>query len=315
MAMLTWRPMPGVEEEAGTLTLPAQGGGVEIPGLAELPGRYLNLTLTVEQEHSLAVELRLYGPEEPWRMLIRFGLMPRIRANMAIDLRWLDGHVLYPGHMPGTLKVVCHGARIRREEIRRAELVGLPAFHPVRLRLEDVELSDTPRPPAPMPAQPWVDALGQALGKSWSGKIPDEATLKARLVQEAARPNAYPFPNWTKWGGCAYMPLTAGTGYFAKVKRDERWYLTDPSGCAFFSMGPDGVTARCDARVDGVEPLFQWLPEPEDPAWERLYRTTPPFGEVPRGRVKLFSFERANLQRAFGRDWERAWRHMVVRQL
>ena len=118
------------------LTFPAAGGGVSLPELRGTASRFLNLTLTVEEEHSLALELRVYGPEEDCRVLVRFGLMPRIRAHMAIDLNWLDGHVLFPGHMPGTLKVVCHGSRIAREEIRRAELVSMPAFHDVHVRLD-----------------------------------------------------------------------------------------------------------------------------------------------------------------------------------
>ena len=110
----------GAHLSDGLITFPATGGGVSLPELSGTPHRYLNLTLTVEEEHSLALELRVYGPEEACRVLVRFGLMPRIRAHMAIDLNWLDGHILFPGHMPGTLKVVCHGSRIAREEIRRA---------------------------------------------------------------------------------------------------------------------------------------------------------------------------------------------------
>ena len=298
------------------LTFPAAGGGVSLPELSGTKHRYLNLTLTVEEEHSLALELRVYGPEEDCRVLVRFGLMPRIRAHMAIDLNWLDGHILFPGHMPGTLKVVCHGSRIAREEIRRAELVSMPAFHDVHVRLEDIELSDTPRPPAAMPCMPLIDEMGQYIPKTWEGKSESPEALSEALRKAADLPDAYPFPRWTAWGGCAGMPLQAGTGYFSRVKRDGRWYLTDPEGCAFFSMGPDCVAARCDARIDGVESLLRWLPDESDPAWKPMFaRMERPFGEIDRGAGRLFSYERTNLRRAFGESWEEAWRGMIVRQL
>ena len=38
---------------------------------------YLNLTLTVEEDHAMAFELRLWAAEEHPRVIIRFGVMPR----------------------------------------------------------------------------------------------------------------------------------------------------------------------------------------------------------------------------------------------
>jgi len=107
------------------------------------------------------------------------------------------------------------------------------------------------------------------------------------------------------------MQLGGGTGYFSKIKQDDRWYLLDPSGCAFFSMGPDCVIVRNDGRIDGLEPLLEWLPE--DPELVEPLRR--PWGEVPRGEGKMISFERANLKRAFGDQWEETWQRMVVSQL
>jgi hypothetical protein len=111
---------------------------------------------------------------------------------------------------------------------------------------------------------------------------------------QAQRPDAYPL-NWTKWGGDAARKLGEGTGFFTKLKKDGRWMLLDPDGCAFFSQGPDCVVARADARVDGLEPLLAYDPgddpvlvEPMDHDW----------GENDRGRGRLISFERANLMRA-----------------
>ncbi|MBQ4085648.1 MAG: hypothetical protein IJC54_03630, partial [Clostridia bacterium] len=49
---------PGVVRENEILCLPAAGGGILVNEIRTAPQRYLNLTLTVLEEHSLAFELR-----------------------------------------------------------------------------------------------------------------------------------------------------------------------------------------------------------------------------------------------------------------
>lgn len=307
---------PGVRWENGLLVLPPAGGGVELRPEDAASHGYLNLTLTVEEEHSMAFELRVWAAEETPRVIIRFGLMPRYRARIPLNMEWLDGHVLFPGHIPGELKVVCHGSRIAPEEIRRVALVGMPCFHEVRVRLEAADWSDAPCEPAPVPLTPLVDEMGQYIPKDWPGKTQTPEALNVFLQDQARLPDAYPSESWNRWGGCARRPMAAGTGFFSRIKQGNRWYLLDPEGCAFFSLGPDCVVARCDARIDGLESLLRNLPDPEAPEARELYAPMErAFGETPRGPGKLFSFERANLRRAFGDGWESVWRRMVVAQL
>lgn len=297
----------------GLMTLPAAGGGFEVNEIAKTAERYLNLTITVQEEHSMAFELRAYGEgDEKARVVVRFGLMPKYRTHVCLDLNWLDGHILFPGHIPGELKVVCHGSRIDRKEIVRAEIVSCEAYHDVQVLFEDVELSDTPRQASEAPAEKLVDEMGQYMPKQWAGKMPDLAAMKEAIRAQAALPNAYPFADWTSWGGHAGMKLAEGTGYFSKIKKDGRWYLLDPEGCAFFSAGPDCVIARCDGRVDGLEQLLTWLPENDPELVEPMDRE---WGEVPRGVGKMMSYERANLKRTFGENWYECWKSMVVSQL
>lgn len=297
----------------GLLTLPAVGGGFAVHEMAQTTERYLNMTITVQEEHSMAFELRAYGEgDQKPRVTVRFGLMPNYRTHVCIDLNWLDGHILFPGHIPGELKVVCHGSRIDRKEVVRAEIVSCEAYHDVKVLFEDVELSDTPREAAEAPAEKLVDEMGQYIPKQWNGKMPDVDTMVKAIKEQAALPNAYPFADWTEWGGHAGMKLAEGTGYFSKIKKDGRWYLLDPDGCAFFSAGPDCVISRCDGRVDGLESLLTWLPEEDPELVEPMDRE---WGEVPRGQGKMMSFERANLKRAFGENWYECWKTMVVSQL
>jgi len=306
------RLLPGTRMENGALRLPAMGGGVALPEIASTAERYLNITLKVLEEHSMAFEFRAYakGETEP-RVTVRFGVIPQYRTNLYIDLNWLDGHILFPGHIPGELKVVCHGSRIAREDVAHAELVNIKTYHDPLVMLENLELSDTPCEAAEVPAEKLVDEMGQYIPKQWKGKMPDVDTMIAAIRAQADLPDGYPFENWTQWGGHAGMKLKEGTGYFSRIKQDGRWYLVDPDGCAFFSAGPDCVVARCDARVDGLEKLLAW--EMDDPELvEPLERE---WGENSRGAGKLLSFERANLKRAFGNQWYEVWKRMVVSQL
>lgn len=141
------RLLPGTENRGDHLLLPAAGGGFSIDKIGKTGERYLNLTVTVQEEHSMAFEFRAYaaGEAEP-RVTVRFGVLPRYRTNVPLDLSWLDGHILFPGHIPGQLKVVCHGSRIERKDVARAEIVSIPAYHDTRVLFEDAELSDSPRP-------------------------------------------------------------------------------------------------------------------------------------------------------------------------
>ena len=309
------RLLPGTRLEGNVLVLPRIGGGILLPEVKGTGRRWLNLHMTVISDHAQAFELRAYGGEETPRVTVRFGLMPNFRAAVALDLNWLDGHILFPGHRVGTQKVVCHGSRIAREEIRQAELVSMPGAAPVSVRVEDVELADAPCM-AELPCREMlIDEFGQYIPKEWPGKVRREEELVNELKREAALPDQYPGADYTVWGGCAGRKLQEGTGYFGKAKRNGRWYLTDPSGCAFFSMGPDCVVARCDARIDGLETLLSPLP-PRDGDTAALYEPLRrQFGETPRDGGTLFSYERRNLMRAFGADWDGAWQRMIIGQL
>ena len=311
------RPTPGVRREDGLLVIPPAGGGLVLPDLSQTDSRWINLTLTVEENHAQAFEFRFYTEDtEAPRVIIRFGMMPHLRTVMAADLNWLDGHCLFPGHRVGTQKVVCHGSRIRRNEICRAEFVAMPSARPVHVRVEAMEAADEPAPPLPLPEKPLIDPWGQYIPAELPNRIRSDGELAAALRKEAEKKPVWPFDARTAWGGNADLKLAEGTGWFGKVKHNGRWYLTDPSGCAFFSMGPDCVVARCDARIDGLESVLQDLPDPERKENAFLYAPMRRgFGETPREGGRLFSYERRNLQRVFGDTWESEWKKMIVAQL
>ncbi|MBQ9309206.1 MAG: beta-galactosidase [Clostridia bacterium] len=310
------RILPQTQYADGILTCPASGGGISIPEIRERTERYLNLDLEVLGDNAQAFELRLYGQEEEPRVTVRFGINPRFHTRVGLDLHWMDGHILFPGHRAGTQKIVCHGSRIAREEITKATLVTMAAASPVSIRLHSLSLDDEMAPVSLPEPRVLIDRFGQSTLKEWSGKTQDETELRERLLREAALPASWPVSTWTRYGGDARYPLASGTGFFTKKKVDGRWYLVDPEGCAFFSMGPDCVVARCDGRIDGLEDYL--APIEDNPDFDLSALTEPlnrPFGENGRGPGKLFSYERLNLMRAFGKDWDGKWQSLIVSQL
>ena len=258
------RLLNGTTLDGDTLRLPREGGGVRLDELSGATERWLSFNLTVRAAHSMPFELRVFAGGEAWpRVTVRFGVMPRYRTTVCIDLNWLDGHVLFPGHTAGELKVVCHGSRVDRREIAGATLVSLPCFEPIDVLLEDVTLGDEPPRPAPTPDEKLIDPLGQYIPKAWPGKLSGVDEMIERVRAQAALPGEYPFAGWTRWGGLRGMKLGDGVGFFTRIKVDGRWHLLDPDGCAFFSMGPDCVWP---ARTPG------WT------VWKRCWngsRTTP----------------------------------------
>ena len=307
--------LPGTRLDGDMLSLPAEGGGILLPELKGDGPRWLNLEMTVQGPYAQAFELRLYGEEAEPRVIIRFGLMPEFHASVALDLNWLDGHILFPGHSVGMQKIVCHGSRIDRREIRRAELVRMPGTDSLSVRIEHPALEDSPRPAVSPGTGTLIDRFGQYLGKDWPGKVRSEAELIQALHAEAAKPDCYPDARWNAWGGWAGRKLAEGTGFFTRIKKEGRWYLLDPSGCAFFSLGPDCTVIRCDARIDGLEDLLEDLPPRNSEQSVCYEERNRPFGENPRGPGLMFSYERLNLRRAFGEEAEAVWRRMIVAQL
>jgi hypothetical protein len=79
-----------------------------------------------------------------------------------------------------------------------------------------------------------------------SGLQGQSADLKSRWAAEEKSLAAWkPAPGMSKYGG--WKPGSqAAKGFFYAKKVDKRWWLVDPDGALFFSMGMDCV------RVNGV---------------------------------------------------------------
>lgn len=296
---------------------PVQAGPEVVFDLTDVmrdAARYLSYDFIPEAaENSLVCNLFLFSGtdlKEP-TMTIRFGMLPYVKSWILLDKNWLNGEILFPDAPKGVLKFVCHGSRIERSEITQAQLVITSGGSSFSGRIENLCLT------ADKPAQPplddviLTDAFGQNTQKDWPEKVTDSAQLQASLSLEGKTAN-WPQDSWSRYGGDQQEKLAAGTGFFTKYKQAGRWYLADPEGNAFFSIGPDCVNVGSDCKISGIEKWCEWLPAPDEAGFGEFY--TP--GRTPEGTpITAYSFMKANLYRVYGEQWEEKWQELILHQL
>ncbi len=298
------------------LTLPKEGGGVILPQIHDRKERYLSFYLTINEVHSMAMNLFFFGKENKEEAVfkLRFGVLGGIKTFICIDLNLLDGATLFPEAEEGGLKMVCHGRRIEREEVEKVILASLPCYHEISTEISGLRLTDEIPARDPLPDGKLVDELGQNNQKEWSSKTRSVEELQERLLEQYLESvSEYPFDDWSAYGGWKGKKLTEGTGYFTKLKTDKRWWLVDPEGYAFISMGPDCVGVEIDCRIDGVEKWLDWLPNREEEAYKECFRSRK--NRWGKRDYLAFNYGKANLYRAFGDDWYDKWKTMIAGQL
>lgn len=305
------------DENGCTVLLRASGGGISLPGLVGTKERYVVGDVEILEDHSVAMAFRCYveGAEEP-RLGMRFGLLPRFKTRICLDLDLLDNRTIFTNRTPGTLKLVVHGQRTERSDVVRFELGMEKTFHDVKVRLEQFHLTDEFPKEFPMPSKKLVDEFGQWKEKEWPGKIHSLEELRGKLERLEQKAD-YPFPEWNRWGGDATRKLSEGTGFFATKKTpDGRWHLVDPDGCDFFSIGPCLVQPGDWGRYDSFEQCCDWLPE-DDPQYADCFQRVEGrrAAYMPVDRYKMVNYIGLNLKRVYGEDWVERWAQIACNAL
>lgn len=285
------------------------GGGITLPQLKGAGERYLFGDVEVLEEHSAAMMFRCFLPGmEKERIYMRFGLLPRFKTRICLDLELLDNRTIFTNRTPGTLKLVVHGQRTNREEVERFELGTDKTHHDIRLRFENFFLSDAMPEEFPVPEKKLVDEFGQWKGAEWPGKIHSLEELKEKYRAQEGEAK-YPFPEWNRWGGDKNRKLKEGMGFFSTCKTaDGRWHLTDPDGCDYFSVGPCGTHAGEWGRIDSFEKCCDYLPE-KDPEYQEFFvsRKGRRAAYMPEDFSKMTNFAGINLKRVYGESWRKKW--------
>ena len=303
------------EADGAVLKLSRDGAGIILPWDVTAKERYFLFKIETLEEHCDAFNVYVYkkGEEEP-AMTIRFGILPQITTQICIDKDWFNAGILFPESLPGELKIVCHGARVLLEEIDHIEMCTLPVFHDISVRISDMKTQQEYPDDVVLPKEKLVDALGQNKRKEWKGKTKDIEELKEILNKQVnVADEGYPFDDWSKWGGWKEKKLADGTGFFTKYKVDGKWWLADPDGYAFFSIGPDCVNVPLDCRIDDIEQWLDWLPK-EEKEYKEMFSPKRQSPDKKR-QAQMFSYAGANLYRVFGDDWYNIWKKMIMGQL
>ena len=171
----------------------------------------------------------------------------------------------------------------------------------VGLAILGIETAMPARKPKVIPAAsffPFVDRYGQFMHDDWPGKIHSDADFAAARDAEeawlAAHP-ASPIPDADQYGGWAGGPQLEATGFFRTEKVDGKWWLVDPEGHLFFSLGVCSVYPGLPTKVAGRESNFDGRTDSSDfwPVYENLARKygkdwRPPYAETTQRRFRAW---------------------------
>ncbi len=158
-------------------------------------------------------------------------------------------------------------------------------FGPMLLQPSDVA-------PAVLTKGPLVDEFGQWMLETWPGKPASLRELETQWRAEEKTLERLPDFQWTRYGGWKASRREKPSGFFRSVKRDGRWWLVDPEGALFWSLGMDCIRPGEATPVKGREFLYRWLP---------------PVERDRRGSASA-DFYLANIQRRFADSWQERWK-------
>ena len=152
----------------------------------------------------------------------------------AHDLAATFNHARYTGWINlGGKRGPMHGVDSVGVRIRRA--IGTPS-----IEIRNIELAVEDPGDVYMEEIPAFDEFGQSNLVDWPGKAHSLADLEADWRAEEAEPVSTDAYNYSKFGGYKQKQVKA-TGYFRTEKIDGRWWLVDPEGYLFLSVGVDCV--------------------------------------------------------------------------
>ena len=250
-------------------------------------------------------------------------LIPGIRATLPFPVSEsafrLDKNFLVP--RSALRKGTIGGIPTDKSKIGAIKLT-VSSSDPGEVELYSVGSSKT-CPESPLAGEKLVDRFGQGISGQTSDRVKSEEELVDSLRSEYEKaeesPASYP-DGWSEWGGFTGKKFAA-SGFFRLEKENGRWWLVDPDGNAFFSNGVCyGERAGVFALTDDYSPLCEWLPDGEEFAECWCDGSNIPQYVVRNGLAeakerKLFNFARANLIRAFGKDWHRAFTVITASRL
>jgi hypothetical protein len=259
---------------------------------------YVNLTIDFKNPGGENVWLRLlikdphttneswYRPNISHNIWVRPGetrvfnaLLVRHRYRQANKPAYLD---LFPQMLglPHAQMLIWFGLDLTR--ISELVLSLEPAEHKQTVQIDNIRGNRRASPllleTDPDSFFPFIDIYGQYMHEDWSGKIKSDANLLAARQAEELDLVSHPRPNeYNQYGGWSEGPLRTATGHFRTEKIDGKWWLIDPVGRIFWSLGSTGVGLQpMTVNLSGKEHFYEWLPDRDDPLFGDFYTRSAP---------------------------------------
>ncbi len=244
------------------------------------------------------------------RMSAKIGVLPKLKTKVIFPLGYLNGQEIFMDRFPRQLKGTVLGNRMKPEDIAKVVVrfgpYQEPYFKP-QFEVAAVYLTEELPEPYPAPEKPVVDELGQWTAKDWPGKTKNENELTKMLNEQFTGSDVSSIPkNRSKYGGWKEKQFEA-TGFFRTHNDGKRWWLVDPEGYAFVSVGVDCIRDNVSGLISGQENLFKWLPDSTDELYRDAYSA--------RGEFVMADFYRINLMRTFGEKWRENWEKITTSQI
>ncbi len=160
-----------------------------------------------------------------------------------------------------------------------------------------------------------VDPFGQYAKADWPDKVHSESDLINRHKREAADLKSHPAPpDRNRFGGWREGPKQPATGFFRTAKLDGKWWLVNPDGALFISLGIDVVSRHEATIITGRESMFSALPKSGD-SLAKHFATAHQIHSGPVRSGKTFNFYEANLERTYGPDFTKRWKEITLERL
>lgn len=303
------------QENGRLLTFPPEGGRLILAGIPMHLGgvdwtdaTHLVFDMTTLEDFEISVITVFMSGGDPTRdpsAIFNTGILPGLRVQSARQLSDLDSNRMFTPRTPGRIKQIVLGQGVDLKDVSVVILTTKKCYKPQRILLHDVYLT-WGEPEYYLEKKKYVDKFGQLIDRTWEGKTTSEKALienlKKELVLHSERKE---FEERSRFGG----DLTTrweSTGFFHTHFDGSRWYLVDPDGYRFISTGVDCIAVNDDNNYNGIEMLYEELPDPEKFPDAYSYQDQPD-----NWNAKTVYFSIANLMRAFGTDWKKEWMKMT----
>ena len=174
--------------------------------------------------------------------------------------------------------------------------IGIRQYRPAKdavVEIRNVELYHEDPGDEYMDKGPVLDELGQSCLLEWEGKAHCLKQLrklwKAEEDESVSTESLY---GYNRYGGYANH-RREGTGFFRKEKTDGRWWLVDPEGCQFLSIGVCCISVGSGGHVKDLDKR------------KKMLKQLPPekFIYTDRRGHRSAEFSPWNLERRFGEDY------------